>query len=611
MASDDFYKKMIGKGLNRDKIKLWELPYTNKDGSAGSIPQEIISKYAKEFSIQESQVSAILETLRTHALQKLAEIEKFKSSGLATLKIKISGIEGHKEIIPVEVNLSCNGEELRKKISELLVDSNKHFKLICSGRVIADDKVLQEQNIKNGSQILVLCLKVTECEAKADDKISAEIQDFRHAAELLSRRAEQEHDEMDIQIADQSGKPIQLPPGEKRALTLAMALHEKGRQALKKKNVTLALPLLLEADKEFKQCRADILNSVDNYAILCLDIVWCYLCLKQVEDLPDAEERLRSSENFFEKSYGSDLQRLMAVKDSSGEELALFMKLHLLQGIVAFHQHRMQDASNLLTKAEQELQRLDIDDDKITTVMSMGFMEGETRLGLRACSGNVENAVAHIMKRREEKKENARKRRKERQKKNLVKHLGQTADGNNVNVDVYEMLLGMGYPKGASAEALRQANNDLNLALEVLQNHPEFLSLPDPEPKPNVPITDGMIAQVTSMGFEPDMAQRALLKHKGDVAKAIEELVSCGGNISSPESADQSPSTSSGASGSNPSDEEMSNMKTPEQLREEREAIDRLVSDLPEDEEDYLDINLEEEKQFLKEYKSLLISLNV
>jgi hypothetical protein len=55
------------------------------------------------------------------------------------------------------------------------------------------------------------------------------------------------------------------------------------------------------------------------------------------------------------------------------------------------------------------------------------------------------------------------------------------------------------------------------------------------------------------MGFEPDMAQRVLLKHKGDVAKAIEELVSCGGNISSPESADQSPSTSSGASGSTPS----------------------------------------------------------
>ncbi|XP_053385428.1 NEDD8 ultimate buster 1-like isoform X2 [Mercenaria mercenaria] len=608
MASDEFYKKQIGAKLNRDKVKLWEPPYTNKDGGAGSIPQELITKYAAEIGISESQVAAVLDTLRTHALQKLAEREKYKSSGLATLKIKISGSQGTKQVMSVEISLTCKGEELRKKVCDSLDDSARHFKMICSGRVIAEDKTLQEQNIRNGSQILALCLKVSETEAQAEDKISAEIQDFRHAAELLSNRAEQEYDEMDIQIADQSGKPIQLPPGEKRALTLAMALHEKGRQALKKKNVTLALPLLLEADKEFKQCRADILNSVDNYAILCLDIVWCYLCLKHVEDLPDAEERLRNSENFFQKSYGSDLQRLMAVKGSSGEELALFMKLHLLQGIVAFHQHRMEEASNLLSKAEQELQRLDIDDDKITTVMAMGFSEGETRLGLRACDGNIQNAVAHIMKRREEKKENARKRREERHKKNLEKHLGKTAGGKHVNVDVYQMLLGMGYPKGASAEALRQANNDLNLALEVLQNHPEFLSLPDPEPKPNVKITDAMIAQVTSMGFEPEMAQRALAKHKGDVPKAIEELVSSGGDIPPPAPGDQSPSTSSGSSDSTTS-EDSSSEKTPEQLKEEKEAIDRLVSDLPEDEEDYLDISLDEEKQFLQEYKSLILSL--
>lgn len=34
-----------------------------------------------------------------------------------------------------------------------------------------------------------------------------------------------------------------------------------------------------------------------------------------------------------------------------------------------------------------------------------------------------------------------------------------------------------------------------------------------------------------------------------------------------------------------------------------------LVSDLPEDEEDYLDLTLNEEEQFLKEYKTLIESL--
>ena len=38
----------------------------------------------------------------------------------------------------------------------------------------------------------------------------------------------------------------------------------------------------------FSKCRADILNAVDNYAVLCTDVVWCYLCLKNIDDLPDA-----------------------------------------------------------------------------------------------------------------------------------------------------------------------------------------------------------------------------------------------------------------------------------------------------------------------------------
>ena len=41
MASDEHYQKQLGIILNRDKVKLWEPPYTNKDGSKGEIPQVV------------------------------------------------------------------------------------------------------------------------------------------------------------------------------------------------------------------------------------------------------------------------------------------------------------------------------------------------------------------------------------------------------------------------------------------------------------------------------------------------------------------------------------------------------------------------------------------
>ena len=60
------------------------------------------------------------------------------------------------------------------------------------------------------------------------------------------------HDSYFIQIADQNGKPLQLPDEERRALSMAMMLNEKGRACLKRKQYGEALLLLLEADSAFK-----------------------------------------------------------------------------------------------------------------------------------------------------------------------------------------------------------------------------------------------------------------------------------------------------------------------------------------------------------------------
>ena len=48
-----------------------------------------------------------------------------------------------------------------------------------------------------------------------------------------------------------------------------------------------------------------------------------------------------------------------------------------------------------------------------------------------------------------------------------AKKLGKTASGQPVNMEHYDNLVAMEFPKGAAAEALRQTNNNFDSALEV------------------------------------------------------------------------------------------------------------------------------------------------
>lgn len=73
---------------------------------------------------------------------------------------------------------------------------------------------------------------------------------------------------------------IHIPPEEKKAIMMALAIHEKGRAALRRDSYNDALIFLLEADNEYRVCNSQLLETVDNYALLNLDIVWCYIMLK-------------------------------------------------------------------------------------------------------------------------------------------------------------------------------------------------------------------------------------------------------------------------------------------------------------------------------------------
>lgn len=197
-------------------------------------------------------------------------------------------------------------------------------------------------------------------------------------------------------MEDQDGNLIHLPPEEKRALMMALAMHEKGRAALKREQFSEALILLLEADQEYKTCNSKMLESVDNYALLNLDIVWCYLMLRvgflfdlkknignisnfiyslefqSVTQLPDAEKRLKICEQNFKRSYGDNLDRVISLKGTAVNEKALIMRLHLLQAVLEFHRNKRNEARRLFNLAEVELCSLKIDETSVNTLVEMG-----------------------------------------------------------------------------------------------------------------------------------------------------------------------------------------------------------------------------------------------
>lgn len=476
---------------------------------------------------------------------------------MATLEIKLPQNKAYLK----KTQLDITAYELKKQITKHC--GLQDFDLILKGKKLSFEKSLDEQNVKNKSKIMVLPVSPKnrkDFEEYEKEKRSTDegVLRTQRGIQILSEShvTEESTTTPFLEITDQEGNTLQISEKRDReALIMAMGFHEKGRALMKKRKYETALPYLEMAEEQFKLCDITILNALDNFAILHLDIVWCYQRLNESYYLNEAEQRLRKAERYFQKCYGDQHRRLQQIKKHTGGEDVLLLRLYLLQSCVAFHSHNKKQASGLLNKVQDLYNQLRVDPEKLNQLtLTWGFSDREARLGLRACRGNINEAVKYLTLK--EKKESEWWR----------QHL------QNVNT-----LVEMGYSSEDAAIALRFAKGDLDEAFGILLDHAEGQTSDT---------TDEMGMTDSSLRLIKDLTQR----ERRESEKKRQQLQT-----------DSSPGLMGDECLSLPSSKEPNTSPDPPSvsMSPDEELVNEILKDIPRHVEDYLDLTLEEELELI------------
>ncbi|PNJ09000.1 NUB1 isoform 2 [Pongo abelii] len=603
MAQKKYLQAKLTQFLREDRIQLWKPPYTDENKKVGLALKDLAKKYSDKLECCENEVEKIIEEIRCKAIERGTGNENYRTTGIATIEVFLPPRLKKDRKNLLETRLHITGRELRSKIAETFGLQENYIKIVINKKQLQLGKTLEEQGVAHNVKVMVLELKQSEEDVRKNFQLEEEeqneaelkekqIQRTKRGLEILAKRAAETvvDPEMTpyLDIANQTGRSIRIPPSERKALMLAMGYHEKGRAFLKRKEYGIALPCLLDADKYFCECCRELLDTVDNYAVLQLDIVWCYFRLEQLECLDDAEKKLNLAQKCFKNCYGENHQRLVHIKGNCGKEKVLFLRLYLLQGIRNYHSGNDVEACEYLNKARQLFKELYIDPSKVDNLLQLGFTAQEARLGLRACDGNVDHAATHITNRREELAQ-IRKEEKEKKRRRL---------------ENIRCLKGMGYSTHAAQQALHAASGNLDEALKILLSNPQMWWLNDSNPETNnrqeSPSQEN-IDRLVYMGFDALVAEAALRVFRGNVQLAAQTLAHNGGSL--PPELPLSPEDSLSPPGTSPSDSAgTSSASTDEDM--ETEAVNEILEDIPEHEEDYLDSTLEDEEIIIAEYLS-------
>jgi len=409
----------------------------------------------------------------------------------------------------IEVRDDMKVGALKNMVAEATGKGIHSFLVVAKGKKLTDkfdDKTLMEMKFKVRKSGKLVCIvmkqkgaaKIQQDEEKKIEESSpskaiiatnpvtspqandVDIQRILRTAEKLAKKNDDGigyNANYFLEIMDSSGKKVFFPQKDREAISLGLTLHEKGKEYRKMGSGMwgTALELFLLSFKALNSVEKKFICMIDNFPILCLDIVWMYYRMNDAKNLKDAYLYLQEAEKGFERAYGKKLERLQAFRNNEYcPEQVLLIRLKILQALNAYYQGDIRRAENVLLLAQVDLRKLSVSDQHVAQIVSIGFSQSQARKALRVNKNKFEESVAYLLE-----LQDARIREEEEEQKRLAKRTrarryGLTKDRKLLDVDLLDGLKNSEITSHVTekliAEAIREACNDREKTLDLILN---------------------------------------------------------------------------------------------------------------------------------------------
>ncbi|KAI3884005.1 hypothetical protein MKX03_005280 [Papaver bracteatum] len=422
------------------------------------------------------------------------EAEGDTSTAALMAKLKIAGAwSGVLEIDLREWTVMMLREEIAKRSGSSLLPNS--INLICGGKVMKDDenqsrpKLSELGFVKKNSKILASRISASDnveedprTSFKKEEERATTLARIKDAAVSLARRHAADGslpvENFNMELENQNGETFQLgSETDRQGLMMGLMLHTNGKHLIKQQKYREALDVLNMGEESFALCDSVVIEMIDNAPILQIDMVWCYFMLKDIKWLSMAGVRLEKARKGLERSHGKDSSRVRILQGGTQPEVALYLRLELLEGVVAYHSGQTEKALKSLNSAQAKYIQLQVPDEALSMLMSMGYGENEAKRALRMNNQNIERAAEFLV---EEYERDARRREEDIRREKEIreqKKYGVTALNKAVDLQRLDELVSIGFEKELAAEALRRNENDFQMALDELTNPEKFTAI--------------------------------------------------------------------------------------------------------------------------------------